>query len=129
MSNVFSPRLDVLPATQQRLWLELSQTPGDFILYGGTAIALRLGHRQSVDFDFFSPRTFEPLSLLEALPYLKGAEVRKSSANNLTVTVLILFGGKSATKFRSDFQYRKETVRDACGRNSFRIACAGKIKR
>jgi len=87
MSNVFSPRLDVLPATQQRLWLELSQTPGDFILYGGTAIALRLGHRQSVDFDFFSPRTFEPLSLLEALPYLKGAEVRKSSANNLTVTV------------------------------------------
>ncbi|MDF1482816.1 nucleotidyl transferase AbiEii/AbiGii toxin family protein [Extensimonas sp. H3M7-6] len=27
-----------------------------FALYGGTAIALRLGHRQSVDFDFFQPR-------------------------------------------------------------------------
>lgn len=25
-----------------------------FVLYGGTAIALRLGHRESVDFDFFS---------------------------------------------------------------------------
>jgi hypothetical protein len=27
-----------------------------FVLYGGAAIALRLGHRQSVDFDFFSSR-------------------------------------------------------------------------
>jgi hypothetical protein len=87
MPNVFSPRLDILPAAQQRLWPELAKTPDHFTLYGGTAIALRLGHRQSVDFDFFSPTSFEPRSLLEAVPYLKGAVVRKSSANNLTVTV------------------------------------------
>jgi hypothetical protein len=87
MTAVFIPRLDILPAAQQRLWPELSQTPDHFILYGGTAIGLRLGHRQSVDFDFFSPQTFEPMTLLETVPYLKGAEVRQSSANNLTVTV------------------------------------------
>jgi Nucleotidyl transferase AbiEii toxin, Type IV TA system len=87
MPDVFSPRLDILPTAQQRLWPQLSQTPEHFVLYGGTAIALRLGHRQSVDFDFFSPKTFEPLTLLEGVPYLKGAEVRQSSANNLTVTV------------------------------------------
>jgi hypothetical protein len=87
MSDEFSPRLDILPAAQQRLWRELSQMPDHFILYGGTAIALRLGHRQSMDFDFFSPKMFEPRELLEGLPCLKGAEVRKSSANNLTVTV------------------------------------------
>jgi hypothetical protein len=87
MSNVFSPRLDILPITQQRLWPELAQTPDYFILYGGTAIALRLGHRQSVDFDFFTLKAFQPHSLLEGLPYLKGAVVRKSSANNLTVSV------------------------------------------
>jgi hypothetical protein len=43
----FEPRLDVLPPAQQRLWPELSQTPEAFTLYGGTAIALRLGHRRA----------------------------------------------------------------------------------
>ena len=100
MSKVFVPRLDILPPAQQRLWPELAGTPDHFVLYGGTAIALRLGHRQSVDFDFFSPRSFQPHSLLENLPYLRGAEIRKSSADTLTVTVdrngpiqLFFFGG------------------------------------
>jgi Nucleotidyl transferase AbiEii toxin, Type IV TA system len=100
MSNVFSPRLDILPAAQQRLWPELADTPDHFTLYGGTAIALRLAHRQSVDFDFFTMMDFEPHSLLERLSYLRGAVVRKSAANNLTVTVdrgglvqLSFFGG------------------------------------
>ncbi len=87
MLNVFRPRLDILPAAQKSLWPELAQTPSHFTLYGGTAIALRLGHRQSVDFDFFSRMNFEPRSLLEKVPYLKGAEVRKSAANDLTATV------------------------------------------
>jgi hypothetical protein len=87
MPNVFGPRLDVLPAAQRRLWPELSQTPGHFTLYGGTAIALRLGHRQSVDLDFFSQLKFEPQSLLQELPYLKGAVVRRSAPNDLTVSV------------------------------------------
>jgi hypothetical protein len=87
MINVFRPRLDILPAAQKSLWSELAQTPSHFTLYGGTAVALRLGHRQSVDFDFFSPMNFEPRFLLESVPYLKGAEVRKSAANDLTATV------------------------------------------
>jgi hypothetical protein len=87
MAKVFSPRLDILPAAQKSLWPELAQTPSHFTLYGGTAIALRLAHRQSVDFDFFSPMTFEPRSLVEAIPYLKGSEVRRTEPNNLTVTV------------------------------------------
>lgn len=29
-----------------------------FYLVGGTAIALYLGHRRSIDFDLFSPKTF-----------------------------------------------------------------------
>ena len=40
-----TPRLDTLPPEQRRLWPELSQVPGHFVLYGGTAIALRLGGR------------------------------------------------------------------------------------
>ena len=57
------PHLDVLPGAQRRLWPELRHTPPEFVLYGGTALALRLGHRQSIDFDFFSSRPFTPSEL------------------------------------------------------------------
>ncbi|QQO57451.1 MAG: hypothetical protein N838_32975 [Thiohalocapsa sp. PB-PSB1] len=44
--------LSILPASQLALWPTLAQVPKRLVLYGGTAIALRLGHRQSVDFGF-----------------------------------------------------------------------------
>jgi hypothetical protein len=87
MANMFSPHLDILPSAQKRLWHELSSTPDHFILYGGTAIALRLGHRASVDFDFFTQKPFEPNSLVATLPYLKDAVIRQSAPNTLTATV------------------------------------------
>jgi hypothetical protein len=70
---VFDPRLDILPPAQRRLWPELATTPAHFTLYGGTALALRLGHRNSADFDFFSPEAFDPDALESAAPYLRGA--------------------------------------------------------
>jgi hypothetical protein len=87
MSAAFTPRVDILPGAQRRLWPELGGTPRDFTLYGGTAIALRLGHRQSIDFDFFAQTAFEPDTLLKEIPYLKGAVARRSSPNTLTATV------------------------------------------
>lgn len=53
MTVLFSPQLGILPPPQRRLWPELSAVPPSFVLYGGTAIALYLGHRPSVDFGFF----------------------------------------------------------------------------
>lgn len=50
----FSPKFNILPASHRTLWNELKSTPKHFVLYGGTALALRLGHRISEDFDFFS---------------------------------------------------------------------------
>jgi hypothetical protein len=87
MGVMFAPRLDVLPPPQRRLWSELAETPEGFILYGGTAIALRLGHRPSVDFDFFSFVGFVPSELAERIPYLRGGSVAKSMSNTLTVRV------------------------------------------
>ena len=46
--------LNILPAAQLKLWPLLKDIPKEFTLYGGTAIALQLGHRISIDFDFFS---------------------------------------------------------------------------
>ena len=49
MIRKFRPCLDILPPAQQALWPVLYKAPNlGFTLYGGTAIALRLGHRHSV---------------------------------------------------------------------------------
>jgi len=97
---MFTPKLEILPPSQRTLWDELGQTPRDFVLYGGTALALRLGHRRSEDFDFFSNNPFAPGPLRSAIPYLQGAEVSQSEANTLTAIVtrdgpvkVSLFGG------------------------------------
>ena len=84
---MFTPKLDILPAAQLTLWPELVATPEEFTLYGGTAIALRLGHRSSVDFDFFSTQPFAPEALMSSVPYLAGGTVRQMAPNTLTATV------------------------------------------
>lgn len=68
--SIFVPKLALLPPPQRQLWPELDATPRQFTLYGGTALALRLGHRESVDFDFFSRQPFEPNQLAENKDYL-----------------------------------------------------------
>jgi Nucleotidyl transferase AbiEii toxin, Type IV TA system len=81
------PRLDILPPAQQAVWTELSQIPEAFTLYDRTAVALYLGHRQSVDFDFFGFEDFDPDTLLATLPLLDGAEVIQREHNTLTCNV------------------------------------------
>jgi Nucleotidyl transferase AbiEii toxin, Type IV TA system len=81
------PRLDILPAPQRVLWPEMSATPRNFTLYGGTAIALRLGHRASADFDFFGHIGFDPDRLLATVPYLAGSQVLQREASMLTCRV------------------------------------------
>lgn len=84
---MFTPNLSILPQPQRQLWGELRHTPKEFVLYGGTALALRLGHRQSEDFDFFSNKPFQPNSLRDRIPYLKNAEMTQFRNNTLTAIV------------------------------------------
>jgi nucleotidyltransferase AbiEii toxin of type IV toxin-antitoxin system len=84
---MLSPRLDILPTAQRTVWYELAQVPSYFTLYGGTGIALRLGHRQSVDFDFFAARDIDPDTLLATIPALRGATIVQKEPNTLTVIV------------------------------------------
>lgn len=80
-------RLDILPLPQRRLWLELAETPPEFVLYGGTAIALYFGHRPSVDFDFFGNQNFDPDQLLASLTFFADAQVLQKDQNTLTCRV------------------------------------------
>ncbi len=93
----FAPRLDILPEPQRRLWPELAAIPAHFVLYGGTAIALRLGHRASVDFDFFSTTAFRPADLRPQIGWLEQAELLQSAPN--TLTVLVQRGGPVKVSF------------------------------
>jgi len=87
MTDRFIPYLDILPKPQRRVWDELTAVPAEFVLYGGTAIALHLGHRQSVDFDFFGSRPFDPEQLAESVPFLVDATITHQERNTLSVLV------------------------------------------
>jgi hypothetical protein len=50
---------EILTAEQIDLLPIIRKFRNDFGLVGGTAIALHLGHRESIDFDMFSPVDFE----------------------------------------------------------------------
>ncbi len=85
MINSF--HLEVLPPPQFALWPALRETPDMFTLYGGTAIALQLGHRESIDFDFFTFENIQPERLLETVPYLCNASILQEEQNTLTCLV------------------------------------------
>ena len=88
MSATFTPKLSKLPAAQRALWRQLSPLVGlGMVLHGGTAIALRLGHRVSVDFDFFSRQPLDRRLLARALPLLGSATALQDEPNTWTVLV------------------------------------------
>ena len=79
--------LSILPPEQKSLWPKLREIPRGFVLYGGTAVALQLGHRISEDFDFFTSQRFSP-PLLQSRPgWLKDAEIESSGENTLNLSV------------------------------------------
>lgn len=84
MSAGFTPRLDILPEPQRRLWDELAVVPAEFVLYGGTAIALHLGHRQSEDFDFFGRHPFDPAKLATSIPFMAAATITQRAPDTLS---------------------------------------------
>ena len=88
MMNKFEPHSEILPASQQYVWPLLAPLKKmGFVLYGGTAVALRLGHRQSVDFDFFSDQTLDKSALYKILPILATATVIQDAPNSLSALV------------------------------------------
>lgn len=101
-----APPIDVscanLPAAQQEIWPRLAPAPKlGFVLYGGTAVALHLAHRVSVDFDFFRTEPLDKADVERAFDLVAGATVLQESENTLVVAAAMpsgpvkvsLFGG------------------------------------
>lgn len=77
---------DILPPEQLDLLPHLQPLKAlGYTLYGGTAIALQLGHRQSIDFDFFSDRPFDVDAIRSASPVLATAQTTQSAPRTLTL--------------------------------------------
>ena len=100
----FEPRLAILPDAQRAIWSALGPTPAlHFVLYGGTAIALRLGHRTSLDFDFFNARALNKKSIEQRFAFMRSASLVQEAPNTLVALVessggrtkLSFFGGMS----------------------------------
>jgi hypothetical protein len=68
-------------------------------LAGGTGLALQLGHRISVDLDFFTPSKFDPERLAEELKVLINLQVEQSSRG----TILGSIGSVRFSLFRYDY--------------------------
>jgi hypothetical protein len=85
--NSLAPRLETLPESQRNLWPQLGPASGKFVLYGGTALSLRVGGRQSIDFDFFSDGAIVIAELLTELPFLQGATLLRQGKSEAIFSV------------------------------------------
>lgn len=54
---------NILSDEQKKLLPLIKSFSSDYYLVGGTAIALHIGHRRSIDFDLFSENSFDPLRI------------------------------------------------------------------
>jgi hypothetical protein len=93
-----APRFAKLPPAQRRLWPRLRPTVSlEFVLYGGTAISLHLGHRRSVDFDFFHDRPLDLTALRSAIGFLDTARTLQQTKDTLVALAagvkVSFFGG------------------------------------
>ena len=84
-------RIDTLPAAQRRFWeRDAPQLPAHWVLYGGTGIALQLGHRSSVDFDFFSSDPLDRAVLRRSCAAVRKAKTIQDEPDTLSVIADVL---------------------------------------
>jgi Nucleotidyl transferase AbiEii toxin, Type IV TA system len=86
MPQRLDPKFDVLHAAQQQIWNALAAAPRlGFVLYGGTAIALHLGHRRSIDFDFFRSDPLDKNQIRAEFAFVKGAAVLQDTPDTQVI--------------------------------------------
>ena len=100
MPPCLEPKLDVLPAAQRQIWTSLAPAPHlNFVLYGGTAIALQLGHRESLDFDFFRTDALDKDQIRANFGFVRGAAVLQDTPDTLTVLANVPAGSVKVSFF------------------------------
>jgi len=95
----FTPCIDVLSPEQKEIFPYLHEVSQlGFVLYGGTAVALRLGHRESVDFDFFSDRPLDTNTLYDSVSFLEDSVILDAQPQHRNNSLNVLIGKSRDTK-------------------------------
>jgi len=95
----------------------VSATDG-FYLAGGTALALQLGHRDSIDFDFFTKSAFSNIEMFEKIKTaFVGFTVIKTQDEKDTLTVVVDENIKL-----SFFVYKYDLVKPLVNSDFFKLA-------
>lgn len=86
MRQRLDPKSSILPPAQREIWSWLApSTKRGFVLYGGTAIAMHLGHRESLDFDFFRSEALDKDDARAVFGFMKDAEILQDRPDTLVV--------------------------------------------
>lgn len=80
--------LQILSEDQKTLLPLIKSFSTDFYLVGGTAVALHLGHRRSIDFDLFTDNSFNQIKLRKRVDALEKIEHTFSQGEG-ELTVLV----------------------------------------
>lgn len=100
MPQHFEPKKTNFPPAQQEIWPQLAPAPrASFVLYGGTAIALHLGHRVSIDFDFFSAEPLDKKQLESSFAFMRGAQILQEDPNTLVIVAKMPSGPVKVSYF------------------------------
>ena len=94
---------EILTVEQSRLLSLLRRFSKDFFLVGGTAIALHIGHRRSIDFDLFTSKEFDNVKIRkEIVRSRKIDRVLRDETGQYTMIIL----GVRLTFFHYPFSIR-----------------------
>src|SRR3954452_9974608 len=119
MPRSLDARIDSLPKAQQEIWPLLAPASGlSLVLYGGTAVALHLGHRASIDFDFFGAAPLDKKRIETSLAFMGGAATIQEDENTLVVNAAMpsgavkvsFFGGMTIGRISEPLRTRDQTL-------------------
>ena len=97
---------EILSDTQQRLLPLVAQFGKEYYLVGGTAIALYLGHRRSIDFDLFKKA---PLKRKKNLGVIQASGFPYMVAYNTAGQMNLVVSGVKLTFFQYEFAIKAVT--------------------
>ncbi len=98
----------ILNTVQAQILPKLSFTKPQFYLGGGTALALQLGHRTSVDFDFYAPKKFDNQKLANTISQI--FPETKTSATQSPNTLRIDVMGTEVSAFLYEYQLLDQLI-------------------
>lgn len=103
---------DILDKERKNILPILESLKNDFYLGGGTALALQIGHRDSIDFDFFSEKPFDTQKLFEQLEMIFNDHSIEKTQDEKNTLSIIVDGGIKISFFSYSYPLLRPLIFD-----------------